>query len=155
MLHSLLTLTSFSHMYADFKLKFNLQCLLFEHFRYDHSSVLIQPPRSHRLDPARPMSMHGPLHGCSARPNLEAAPDRQIHYQRHHSFTPDYIVPYIQIYMHRKWNNALLKRTGHWATSNELQNKVCLALMLYKQTKSLYSYCGPTVIEAVQFSTNN
>ena len=72
MLHSLLTFTSFSHMYADFKLKFNLQCLLFEHFRYDHSSVLIQPLRSHRLDPARPMSMHGPLHGCSARPNLEA-----------------------------------------------------------------------------------
>ena len=72
MLHSLLTLTSFSHMYADFKLKFNLQCLLFEHFRYVYSLVLIQPLRSHRLDPARPMSMHGPLHGCSARPNLEA-----------------------------------------------------------------------------------
>ena len=28
---------------------------------------------SHHLDPARPMSMHGPLHGCSARPNLEAS----------------------------------------------------------------------------------
>ena len=65
-------------MYADFKLKFNLQCLLFEHFRYDHSSVLIQPPRSHRLDPARPMSMHGPLHGCSTRPNLEAGFKRMI-----------------------------------------------------------------------------
>ena len=60
-------------MYADFKLKFNLQFLPFEHFRYVYSSVLIQPLRSHRLDPARPMSMHGPLHGCSARPNLEAA----------------------------------------------------------------------------------
>ena len=59
-------------MYADFKLKFNLQCLLFEHSRYVYSSVPIQPLRSHRLDPARPMSMHGPLHGCSARPNLEA-----------------------------------------------------------------------------------
>ena len=73
MLHSLLTLTSFSHMYADFKLKFNLQCLLFEHFRYVYSSVPIQPLRSHCLDPARPMSMHGPLHSCSARPNLEAS----------------------------------------------------------------------------------
>ena len=72
MLYSLLTLTSFSHMYADFKLKFNLQFLPFEHFRYVYSSVLIQPLRSHRLDPARPMSMHGPLHGCSTRPNLEA-----------------------------------------------------------------------------------
>ena len=60
-------------MYADFKLKFNLQFLPFKHFRYVYSSVLIQPLRSHRLDPARPMSMHGPLHGCSARPNLEAA----------------------------------------------------------------------------------
>ena len=59
-------------MYADFKLKFDLQFLPFEHFRYVYSSVLIQPLRSHRLDPARPMSMHGPLHGCSARPNLEA-----------------------------------------------------------------------------------
>ena len=59
-------------MFADFKLKFNLQFLPFEHFRYVYSSVLIQPLRSHRLDPARPMSMHGPLHGCSARPNLEA-----------------------------------------------------------------------------------
>ena len=63
-------------MYADFKLKFNLQCLLFEHSRYVYSSVPIQPLRSHRLDPARPMSMHGPLHGCSARPNLEAALER-------------------------------------------------------------------------------
>ena len=62
-------------MFADFKLKFNLQFLPFEHFRYVYSSVLIQPLRSHRLDPARPMSMHGPLHGCSARPNLEAASD--------------------------------------------------------------------------------
>ena len=59
-------------MYADFKLKFNLQFLPFEHFRYVYSSFLIQPLRSHRLDPARPMSMHGPLHGCSARPILEA-----------------------------------------------------------------------------------
>ena len=72
-------------MYADFKLKFNLQCLLFEHFRYDYSSVLIQPLRSHRLDPARPMSMHGPLHGCSARLNLEAADNldpAQLHQKR-------------------------------------------------------------------------
>ena len=60
-------------MYADFKLKFNLQCHLFEYSRSVYSSVPIQPLRSHRLDPARPMSMHGPLHGCSARPNLEAA----------------------------------------------------------------------------------
>ena len=72
MLYSLLTLTSFSHMYADFKLKLKLKFLPFEHFCYTYSSVLIQPLRSHRLDPARPMSMHGPLHGCSARPNLEA-----------------------------------------------------------------------------------